>query len=168
MNKKIKGIIENPQTIQGKIFALAIQFLIIISLITFSIDTLPNLSVATKKILRTIEIVTVIIFTFEYLTRIFVADNKLKFVFSFFGVVDLFAILPFYIASGIDLRAVRIFRLLRLFRILKLLRYSEAIGRFHRAFLIAKEELILFSFVSLILLYLSAVGIYFLDRKSVV
>ncbi len=166
MNKKIKGIIENPQTIQGKIFALAIQFLIIISLITFSIDTLPNLSVATKKILRTIEIVTVIIFTFEYLTRIFVADNKLKFVFSFFGVVDLFAILPFYIASGIDLRAVRIFRLLRLFRILKLLRYSEAIGRFHRAFLIAKEELILFSFVSLILLYLSAVGIYFFENQA--
>jgi voltage-gated potassium channel len=143
MKQKIKKVIENPQTIQGKLLAFAIQFLIVISLITFSVETLPNLSEPTKKILRIIETITVIIFTFEYLCRIFVADNKLKFIFSFFGIVDLFAILPFYIASGIDLRAVRIFRLLRLFRILKLLRYSQAISRFHRAFLIAKEELLL-------------------------
>ena len=74
--------------------------------------------------------------------------------------------MPFYIASGLDLRAVRVFRLLRLFRILKLLRYSQAINRFHRAFIIAKEELILFTLVSLILLYLSAVGIYFFENAA--
>lgn len=76
------------------------------------------------------------------------------------------AVLPFYIASGIDLRSLRVFRLLRLFRILKLLRYSQAICRFHRAFVLAKEELVLFSAVASILLYLSAVGIYYFEHDA--
>ena len=86
--------------------------------------------------------------------------------FSFYGLVDLAAILPFYIASGLDLRAVRVFRLLRLVRILKLLKYSKAIDRFHRALVIAKEELILFGFVAAIMLYLSAVGIYYFENSA--
>jgi voltage-gated potassium channel len=80
--------------------------------------------------------------------------------------VDLAAILPFYIASGLDLRAVRVFRLLRLLRIFKLLKYNEAISRFHRALLIAKEELVLFGLVAAIMLYLSAVGIYYFENSA--
>jgi len=148
MKIKIKNIIESTETSQGRIFAFVIQILIVISLVTFSISTLPNLTESSQKILQAIEIITIVIFTIEYILRIYVSESKFKFIFSFFGIVDLIAILPFYIASGFDLRAVRVFRLLRLFRILKLLRYSKAINRFHRAFLIAKEELILFFFVS--------------------
>jgi voltage-gated potassium channel len=80
--------------------------------------------------------------------------------------VDLLAILPFYIAYRLDLRAVRIFRLLLLVRILKLFRYNKAIKRFHRALIIAKEELILFGFVAIIMLYLSAVGIYYFENET--
>lgn len=166
MKRSIKNIIENTDSIQGKIFTFFIQGLIILSLISFSIDTLPNLSKLTKDNLYILEIFIVIIFTFEYFLRIFTADNKIKFIFSFYGLIDLLAILPFYIASGIDLRTLRIFRLLRFFRILKLLRYDQAIQRFYRAFIIAKEELILFSFVSLIFLYLSAVGIYYFEESA--
>jgi voltage-gated potassium channel len=166
MKAKIKNIIDSTKTLQGKIFTLAIQTLIVISLVTFSISTLPNLSKSLQQILQVIEIITVVIFSIEYILRIYVSENKFKFIFSFFGIIDLIAILPFYIASGFDLRAVRVFRLLRLFRILKLLRYSKAINRFHRAFRIAKEELILFFFVSVILLYLSAVGIYYFENVA--
>ena len=166
MKIKIKNIIESTETSQGRIFAFVIQILIVISLVTFSISTLPNLTESSQKILQAIEIITIVIFTIEYILRIYVSESKFKFIFSFFGIVDLIAILPFYIASGFDLRAVRVFRLLRLFRILKLLRYSKAINRFHRAFLIAKEELILFFFVSVILLYLSAVGIYYFENEA--
>lgn len=148
MKTRIKNIIESTETPQGKIFAFTVQILIVISLVTFSISTLPNLSKSLQQILQVIEIITVVIFTIEYILRIYVSEGKFKFIFSFFGIIDLIAILPFYIASGFDLRAVRVFRLLRLFRILKLLRYSKAINRFHRAFRIAKEELILFFFVS--------------------
>ncbi len=163
---EIRRVVDNTDHLSGKMFAFTIQFLIIVSLVTFSIDTLPDLSLNTKKYLRVIEVVTVGIFTIEYLLRIFISERKLRFIFSFYGLVDLAAILPFYIASGIDLRAVRVFRLLRLVRILKLLKYSKAIDRFHRALVIAKEELILFSFVAAIMLYLSAVGIYYFGSSE--
>ncbi|MEI8704314.1 ion transporter [Pseudoalteromonas sp. B62] len=74
--------------------------------------------------------------------------------------------LPFYLSTGYDLRSIRIFRLLRLVRILKLFKYNQAIKRFHRALVIAKEELILFGFVAAIMLYLSAVGIYYCESDA--
>jgi len=88
------------------------------------------------------------IFTIEYLLRVFVADKKTEYVFSFYGIIDFLAILPFYLSTGLDLRAIRIFRLLRLVQILKLFRYNH------------------FGFVALILLYLSAVGIYYFENDA--
>jgi voltage-gated potassium channel len=167
INKEaIRKMLQNTDHISGKIFIFTVQSLIIISLITFSIDTLPDLSLELKKILHIIEVLTVGIFTLEYVLRLIISERKLKFIFSFYGLVDLFAILPFYIASGFDLRAIRIFRLLRLVVILKLFKYNQAVARFHRALVIAKEELILFSFVAIIMLYLSAVGIYYCENAA--
>ncbi len=162
----LKHIIENNDTKWGRFFDLIIQSLIVVSLITFSLETLPDLSDPVRRWLRYIEIVTVTLFTGEYILRFFVADRKLSFVFSFFGIVDLLAILPFYVASGVDLRSIRAFRLLRLFRTFKIVRYSKAIQRFHRALLIAREELILFLMVTLLLLYFAAVGIYYFEYKA--
>ena len=65
---------------------------------------------------------------------------------------------------GLDLRSLRAFRLLSLFRAAKLLRYGKAIKRFHRAFIIVKEELLLFGCVTMIILYLSAVGVYYFEN----
>ena len=108
MNLRIlKHIVEQHDTRWGRVFDITIQLLIVLSLVTFSIETLPNLSVAAQRWLYIIEVVTVAIFTGEYLTRLLVADHKLRFAFSFFGIIDLLAILPFYIASGIDLRSIR-------------------------------------------------------------
>ena len=130
----------------------------------FAVETLSNLSEATGAYLRLFEIATVFLFTVEYLIRIWVADRPTRFVFSFFGVIDLVAILPFYIATGLDLRSVRAVRLMRLFRLLKLARYSAAIRRFRIAFRLAREELVLFLCGSGILLYLSAFGIYYFEH----
>ncbi len=162
----LKRIIENNDTKRGRVFDLIIQALIVLSLVTFSIETLPNLSDASRHWLRQIEIATVAIFTIEYTLRLIVADRKLGFIFSFFGIVDLLSILPFYIASGVDLRSIRAFRLLRLFRAFKIVRYSKAIRRFHRALLIAREELVLYLLVTLLLLYFAAVGIYYFERDA--
>ena len=147
----VKQIIENSDTKAGKWFDIMIQLLIIVSIVSFSIETLPDLSDESRRALRLIEIITVIIFTLEYLLRIIVADKKRKFIFSFFGLVDLLAILPFYIATGLDLRALRAIRLLRTFRLLKLVRYSKAVQRFVIALKMIKEELTLFFFLSVIL-----------------
>lgn len=162
----IRRIINDTDHLSGKIFALTIQALIIVSLITFSVATLPDLSANAQKTLYIIEVITVVIFTLEYILRIIMAEEKRRFIFSFYGLVDLAAILPFYISSGLDLRTVRIFRLLRLMRILKLLRYSKAVNIFHRALLISKEELILFGFVAAVMFYLSAVGIYYFENSA--
>jgi voltage-gated potassium channel len=91
---------------------------------------------------------------------------RCAFVTSFFSIVDLAAILPFYLASGIDLRSIRAFRLLRVFRILKLTRYSKAMRRFHVALNLAREELVLFLALSGVLLYLTAVGIYYFENAA--
>lgn len=163
---KLKRIIEENDTSAGKIFDLIIQFIIIISLISFSIETIPSLSKTTAQVLKYIEIVTVFIFTLEYLCRIYVADNKLRFIFSFYGIIDLIAILPFYITRGIDLRSIRIVRLFRLFRILKVVRYSQAIQRLKKAFVTVKEELLLFLIATVFLLYISSVGIYYFENNA--
>jgi len=162
----LKRIVEKNDTRWGRVFDLTIQFLIVVSLVTFSIETLPNLSKPTRSLLYYIEVFTVLVFTAEYLLRMYVADRKRSFLFSFFGLIDLLAILPFYVSAGVDLRSVRAFRLFRLFRAFKVVRYNQALQRFHRALLIAKEEIILFGLVTTLLLYLSAVGIYYFENKA--
>lgn len=144
----------------------AIQILIILSLVAFAIETLPSLPDGWRQGLKVFETATVLIFSAEYLARLILARPWRAYAFSFFGFVDLVAVLPFYLSAGIDLRSLRAFRLVRLFRLLKLARYSAAAQRFHRAFLIAREELILFAAVSLIVLYLSAVGIYHFENEA--
>ncbi|MDF1823373.1 MAG: ion transporter [Verrucomicrobiales bacterium] len=143
-----------------------IQALIVLSLIAFALETLPGLSERERSVLSVFETVTVSIFTVEYLIRLWLGSPRFSYAFSFFGIVDLLAILPFYLSTGLDLRAVRAFRLLRLFRLLKLARYSRAMQRIQRAFVIAREELILFGATAVIVLYLSAVGIYYCERDA--
>ena len=162
----LKQVIENSDTKSGRRFDVFIQVLIVISIVSFSLETLPNLSDKTYEILRWVETVTVIIFSVEYLLRLFFAEHKKKFVFSFFGIVDLLAILPFYIATGLDLRSVRALRLFRSIRLLKLARYSKAVQRFTVALRMIKEELMLFLILSLILFFLAGVGIYYFERDA--
>ena len=164
--KNLKSIIENNESIAGKTFDIIIQILILLSLIAFSIDTLPDIDIKLRSLLNHFELFTVIIFSIEYLLRLIVADNKLKFMFSFYGIIDLLAVLPFYFVRGIDLRSIRVFRLLRLFRTFKLLRYNRAIQRFIYALKAVKEELMLFIFTSLILIYVSSVGIYYFENEA--
>lgn len=164
LTSNLKRIVEQTDTRAGRLFDFTIQGLILLSLVSFSVETLPHLSDQVHRLLWIVEVGTVAIFTVEYLLRVSAADHKLRFVFSFYGLVDLAAILPFYLATGLDLRAIRIVRLLRVFRAFKLLRYSEAIRRFRRAFVIAREELVLFFFASSLLIYISAVGIYYFEN----
>lgn len=146
--------------------ALLLQLLIIISLITFSLETLPTLSEQSKSILTRIELITIIIFSIEYILRIITYDKPLKFIFSWWGAVDAAVLLPYYLAIGIDLRAVRIFRLFRLVRILKIFRSNDALKRITRALVLAKNELILFGGLALVILYLAAVGIYYFENQA--
>ncbi len=162
----LKRIVEQNDTPGGRAFDFVIQALIIVSIVTFSIETIPDLSPETKTALRIAEIVIVAIFTLEYFLRLYFAEKKVSYIFSFYGIIDVVAIIPFYISSGVDLRSLRVFRLLRLFRILKLVRYSRATRRFSRAFTIAKEEIVLFFTATMMMLFLASVGIYYFENEA--
>lgn len=162
----LRSIIEDNTTRKGKIFDYTIQGLILLSLVSFSFETLPDNSPELKKLLSTFEYICVIIFSFEYVLRIFVAKKPFRYIFSFYGIVDLLSILPFYLTSTVDLRAFRIFRIFRIFRAFKLIRYNKALRRFSVAFTIIKEEVVLFFMVTLILVFLSASGIYFFENEA--
>lgn len=166
MKQYIKSIVEINDNKKSRYFAFFIQGLILLSIVTFSVETIPDLKPQTRMLLRVIEWFSVIVFTIEYVLRIYVADSKPKFIFSFFGIIDLLAILPFYLSFGLDLRSLRALRFLRLFRILKLVRYNNAMGHFTRAIKSAKEEILLFIFITLILIYFSAVGIYYFENEA--
>ena len=147
-------------------FEKLIQILIVISLISFAFETLPNLSTAWQNVLRFTEIIIVLIFTIEYIIRISLCRPRLKYIFSFYGVIDILAILPFFLTAGIDIKSIRAFRLLRLLRFVKLLKYNKAIRRLRDALIDAKDELILSGIVAGILLYLASIGIYYFEEEA--
>ena len=166
MFQKLKTFIEKNDIKSGRYFDIFIQLLILFSILSFSVETIPNISSELRDFLLSFETFSVLIFTIEYFLRLFVADSKLKFIFSFYGLIDLLAILPFYIASGIDLRSIRIFRLFRLLRLFKLFRYSKAIKRYKEAFSFIKAELAIFLSATLFFLYVSSVGIYYFENST--
>jgi len=87
------SIIEDNTTTKGKYFDYFIQSLIFLSLVSFSLDTLPRLSPDFRAGLKLFETVTVIIFSIEYLLRLYVSKKPLRYVFSFYGISDVLAIL---------------------------------------------------------------------------
>jgi len=164
--EKLTVVIEDHESPKGKIFDYFIQILILLSLFAFALDTLPSNSPAMEVFLNRFELICVIIFTIEYILRIYVSNKKLSFIFSFYGIIDFLAIAPFYLTGFIDLRFVRAFRIFRIFRILKLIRYNEALNRFGTAAKIVREELVLFLIVSLILIFISSAGIYYFENEA--
>jgi voltage-gated potassium channel len=163
----LRELVDDPATAHGKRFMLAIQFLIVVSITSFTLETLPGRSDLFYLILTWLEVVTIGIFTLEYILRLLVSEQRLKFVMSFWGVVDLLSIVPFYIflLIGFDSRPLKALRMLRLLRLFKIFRYNKSIHRFKRALSIAKDDLVLFGATALIMIYLSGVGVYFLENE---
>ncbi len=164
--RQIRAALDGNHPVLGKSIVYTLAGLIIFSTLSIGVATLPNLPQPFSDFLWIAEVVTVIVFTVEYLLRIAIAPNKLAYMLSFFGLIDLLAILPFYLSLGIDLRALRAFRLLRLLRLLKMARYSRALRRMGRALRMVREELILFGAGAVLTLYLCAIGIYYCEHDA--
>lgn len=163
----LNKLINDTHTRTSRYFNFGIQTLIVLSTLNFSVSTLPNLSEGVKTFTGYFEVFTVVVFSFEYIARIWAAEKKTNYIFSFFGVIDLLAIVPFYITTmGLNLAGIRIIRLLRLFRLLKIARYSRALYRIKEAFREIKIELIIFFFTAILMIYASAVGIYMFEHTA--
>ena len=166
MRGYLHKMVNDPASKQGRIFDFFIQTLILLSLAAFAVETLPNNELWLQKALYNFEVFCVAVFSLEYVLRIIMAPKPLKYIFSFYGVIDLLAILPFYLSKATDLRALRVFRIFRIFRALKLIRYNKALQRIGLAARIVKEELILFFLVTLIFIYLTSAGIYYFENAA--
>ena len=120
------------------------------------------------------ELVSIVIFSLEYLYRISYsfANNGLKgvlnYIFSFFGLIDLISILPFYLNQFINLdgRFLRILRLFRLTRIFKFGRDSNSLKLFTKALVSVREQLLFTLFLSALTILFSASAIYYLENEA--
>ncbi|KHE91879.1 MAG: ion transporter [Candidatus Scalindua rubra] len=120
-------VIFKADTVSGKSFDIAVMVIIALSVITVIINTVGSIEQEYGNILHIAEWVFTIIFTIEYILRLICCKRPAAYARSFFGVVDLFAILPTYISVIIPgshvLLVIRILRVLRIFRVLKLVKY---------------------------------------------
>jgi len=162
----LADIIHRHDTPAGKLFDWASIALILFSITTLTIETVPGLSPATRHALDISEIVVSSLFLLEYILRLATSRRKIRYAFSFYGIIDLLAVLPFLLGLGIDARSIRMFWFLRALRLLKLERYMHAADRFGAAIKIVREEIVLFAFAAGILLYLSSVGIYYFENTA--
>ena len=120
---------------------------------------------------------SIVIFTIEYLLRLWTAPYKfissknvflpyLRYIFSFFGIIDLCVILPFYLPFiiNVDLRVFRILRIFRFMRILKLARYNSSLKLIIRVFRKQKEKLYITIFFMVVMILLASSIMYFVEN----
>lgn len=163
---RILAILDGTDPVVGRKVALAIQGLIIYSIIAIAVDTLPNLPPAVQRFLDVEEWFIVTIFTVEYVTRLVCTPRPLRYALSFLGLVDLIAILPTLLFFGADLRSLRALRALRALQLLKLMRYVQAFERLRQSLMAVADELLVFAGIALVVLYLCATGIYFFENAA--
>jgi len=184
MNKKLKNrlfeILEvaSAGDLPSRLFDIFIMTLISLNVIAVMLETVESLSSRYMLFFRIFEIFSVSIFTIEYLLRLWscTTDNRFKgsikgrirFALTPLALVDLFAILPFYLPMLItfDLRFLRALRLFRLFRLFKMGRYSNAFKMVGNVLREKKEELFITVFSGLILLVVASSLMYFVENEA--
>jgi len=155
-------------------FDFFIYTLIILNIIAMVLESHVALKAQFESFFNLFELFSIVIFSFEYLYRIVVyyrADGWRgvgSYVFSFFGLIDLISILPFYLKQfiAIDGRFFRILRLFRLTRIFKLGRESKSLKLFIKALSSVRNELKFTLFLSVLTILFSASAIYFLENEA--
>ncbi len=122
--ERLHEIIFEADTPAGKAFDVALLVLIILSVISVMLESVPSVAARYGPQLRTFEWIVTILFTIEYVLRLYCVGKPWRYARSFFGIVDLLAILPSYLSLTIpgaqSLLVIRALRLLRVFRVLKL------------------------------------------------
>lgn len=152
---RIHIIIEGTDTPLGKLFDIVLLIAIATSVAVVMLDSVLYLRLQFGTVFFYAEWFFTILFTIEYLLRLFSAPNRVRYVFSFFGIVDLLSVLPSYLSlifGGVQyLIVVRILRILRVFRVLKLKSYMQQAGFLAAALRTSQQKITVF-FLSLVLL----------------
>lgn len=130
IRKRLYEIIFEADTRAGRLFNEVLLIVILVSVFLVMLESVGVIRLKYLHFLRTLEWIITIIFTIEYLVRIWVVDKPARYIFSLYGLIDLLALLPtyldFFFTGGHSLIVIRTLRLLRVFRIFKLSRYTRA------------------------------------------
>ncbi len=129
IRRKLYKIVFETDTKGGKNFDVFLLWIILFSVAVVMIESIPEIGQSYSSIFLIIEWMMTIIFSVEFVLRIWISPKPLKYIFSFWGIIDFLSVLPTYLSLFIFgyhyLIVVRIFRLLRVFRILKLARFNS-------------------------------------------
>lgn len=175
---EILEIIEPAEkgNVKSKIFDVFIMSLVMINVLVVILESYDDIRINYAKTFRVIEVFSVIVFTIEYLLRLWTAKlrpdgrkgwiSMLRFVLSPLAIVDLLAILPFYLPLFVDmdLRLLRLMRVLRSFRVLKLNRYSKSFELVLEVLRDKRSDLFATIFVIFILLVMASSMMYHLEK----
>ncbi len=156
---RINDVIFGYESRAGRLFDVILICMIVISVTAVLLDSIESVRAVYGEFLFQLELLFTVLFTIEYLLRLYSTSNLRRYVFSFYGIIDLFSILPTYIAflfpTAQYLIVIRIMRVLRIFRILKLFRYMGEANLLYSALIGARRKILvfLFSVLTLIIIF---------------
>ncbi len=161
----------------GKIVDYFLITLISLNIVAVIFETVHDIYNPYSFYFKTFEKISVFIFTLEYLLRLWTCTcntkyshsitGRLRYIFSFEALIDLFAFIPFYLPfAKIDLRVIRILRLFRFFRIFKLGRYLNATKLISNVYKSKKDELFLCVIIIFSLIIIASSLMYFAENQA--
>ena len=143
---------------------------IVLSVVVVSLDSVESIAARWGRELHVMEWILTILFTAEYLLRLWVAREPVRYARSFYGIVDLLAVLPTYLAiifpAGRFLLAFRILRVLRVFRILKLAHYVREAAILSAALRASRRKIIVFVFTVLTVVVVVGALMYLVEGPA--
>ena len=148
LRRKLYITIFQSDTPMGKAFDVALLWCIVLSILVVIVESTRGLPLLAKQIFTVLEYVFTFFFTLEYLLRIYCSPQPRKYVFSFFGIVDLLSTLPLYVGWIFGpvryLMVVRTFRLIRVFRVFKLFSFLEEGDLLLRSLILSSRKIMVF------------------------
>ena len=167
---KLQEIIYEADTPAGKLFDIVLLITIIASIILVMLESVNSIDVKYHSFLNISEWVITILFSIEYIARLYTVKKPLKYMTSFYGVIDLLSTIPKYISlifGGVHaLAALRALRLLRVFRILKLARYLGASNSLVNALKASKAKISVFLFAVVIISIILGTIMYLVEGEE--
>lgn len=148
LRKQLFEVVFGTETRAGKLFDIILLWAIVLSVLSVMLESVREIRESYDDIFFVSEWFFTILFTIEYLLRLFITAKPKKYAFSFFGIIDLLATLPTYltlfVAGGSYLVVIRSIRLLRIFRILKLGRYLREASVLSNALAASRHKILVF------------------------
>ncbi len=174
MNKlrhRIHEVIFEADTPAGKFFDLSLLILIVFSVLAVMLESVDSFRSQYQSYFDIAEWIFTIIFSIEYILRLISVQNPIKYITSFYGIIDLLALLPSYLGFAIganannisSIKTIRTIRLIRIFRILKLIRYVKEAKALKEAFIATRQRIVVFLFVVLSIVTLMGTIIYIIE-----